>query len=113
MLLVKKEVSYCDNIINDIDNNCFIGEGELPGPESDRGVQECNDNFLDDLCDKVNESSFDMIVTDNIEFPGSEKGKKITFNGERYTVSEEQKIGIKVQNEELDFLCQEAGFDSG
>ena len=51
----------------------------------------------------MNESSFDMIVTDNIEFPGSEDGTKINFNGERYTVNEDVKLfeGTIIQNEEL------------
>ena len=109
MLLVKKDVLYCDNIVNIESQTCF-GDDGLPGPDSDRYVQECS-NEISELCNTVNESSFDMIVTDNIEFPGSEDGKKISFNGERYTVSEEPNIGVERQNPILDFLCQQAGFD--
>ena len=112
MLLVKKDVLYCDVIANDEEPFSCFGEGGLPGPDSDRYVQECsNERSL--LCNTVNESSFDMIVTDNIEFPGSEQGKKITFNGERYTVSEEPNIGVEGQIPILDSFCQEAGFDDG
>ena len=112
MLVVKKDVLYCDDIANSKDIGCFDGGDVPPGPDSGRYVQECNDGPLEGLCDEVNESSFDMIVTDNIEFPGSEDGKKITFNGERYTVSEEQNIGFK-DNNGINSACQEAGFDLG
>ena len=111
MLLVKKDVLYCDSIANDEEPfRCNI-ESDIPGPDSGRYIQECNNNEF--VCDRVDESSFDMIVTDNIEFPGSEDGKKITFNGERYTVSEEPNIGFINQNSNLNANCQEAGFDGG
>ena len=113
MLLVKKDILYCDDIANNKDFTCFFDEDQLPGPESDRYVQECEDDIFEGLCDIANEVNFDMIVTDNIEFPGSEDGKKLTFNGERYTVSEETNIGFEEQIPILDSICQEAGFDSG
>ena len=109
MLLVKKDVLYCDFTVDQGNVPCLV-ESDLVGPNSDKYVQECNNDFV---CDRVNESSFDMIVTDNIEFPGSEDGKKINFNGERYTVTEESNIGIIDSNIEIDFECQEAGFDGG
>ena len=110
MLLVKKDVLYCDAIANDeFPFTCNI-ESDILDPDSGEYVQECNDN--DFVCDRVDESIFDMIVTDNIEFPGSEKGKKIIFNGERYTVSEEPNIGFVAQDSFFNSLCQEAGFDS-
>ena len=112
MLVVKKDVLYCDIVANDEEPFTCFEESSFPGPDSDRYVQECPDGS-ELLCNIINESSFDMIVTDNIEFPGSEKGKKITFNGERYTVSEEPNIGIEDQDDELDFFCQESGFDGG
>ena len=111
MILIKKDVLYCDEIANGESDNCF-GDNGLPGPESDRYVQECFGGFQE-FCNLIDESSFDMIITDNIEFPGSEDGKKITFNGERYTVSEEPNIGVEEQNAELNSICQEAGFDGG
>ena len=110
MLLVKKDVLYCDFVVGEETSPCSSDNG-IAGPDSGKYVQQCNDN--DFVCENINESSFDMIVTDNIEFPGSEKGKKINFNGERYTVSEEPNIGIVGQDEGLDNQCQEAGFDSG
>ena len=109
MLLVKKDVLYCDSIVNDeVPFTCNI-EGDILEPDSGSYVQECNDN--DFVCDRINESSFDMIVTDNLEFPGSEEGTKINFNGERYTVSEEYNKGIIESNEFRNSQCQEAGFD--
>ena len=110
MLVVKKDVLYCDFVVGEETSPC-ASEDSIIGPDSDKYVQECNDN--DSVCDRINESSFDMVVTDNIEFLGSEKGKKLTFNGERYTVTEEPNIGIVGQDEGLDIQCQEAGFDSG
>ena len=112
MLLVKKDVLYCDNIANDEEPFTCDLEGGMPGPDSGRYVQECS-NASQGLCEFINESIFDMIVTDNIEFPGSEKGKKITFNAERFTVSEEQNIGIIDQGNPFNLQCQEAGFDNG
>ena len=112
MLVVKKDVLYCDNIVNPNDDEptCNI-ESDILGPDSGEYVQECNDN--DSVCDRINESIFDMIITDNIEFPGSENGKKITFDGERYTVSEEANIGFEDQDSFFNSQCQEAGFDGG
>ena len=111
MLVVKKDVLYCDVIANDEFFTCF-GVGGFPGPDSDRYVQECNDES-ELNCDRINESDFDMIVTDTIEFAGSEDGKKITFNGERYTVTEEPNTGTIGQSEDINIQYQEAGFDSG
>ena len=111
MLVVKKDVLYCDNIANGNENlDCDIPD--FPGPDSDRYVQECtaNGDLPGAVCNTVNEEFFNMIVTDNIEFPGSEDGKKITFNGERYTVSEET-VDFGEFSESISFLCQEAGFD--
>ena len=109
MLLVKKDVLYCD-LFSGSGQNCNENGGVF-GPESDRYVQECTLNIP--LCNEIIEEAFDMIVTDDIEFPGSEKGKKLTFNGERYTVTEEFNLGIIQQNESIDLRCQESGFDGG
>ena len=108
MLLVKKDVLYCDRLTNSTGTNCGF---PIPGPDSDRYVQECTTNNF--LCNTIDEAAFDMIVTDNIEFPGSENGKKITFNGERFTVTEDANIGEIRQIEGVNFVCQEIGFDGG
>ena len=105
MLLVKKDVLYCDVIASGTGVGC--GTNPIPGPNSDRYVQECTDD--NPVCNNINGAFFDMIVTDNIEFPGSEDGKKITFNGERYTVTEEKFVSNEFNNQR----CQEAGFDNG
>ena len=110
MLLVKKDVLYCDGFSGS-DQSCTPGE-TIVGPNSGRYVQECSNEFQE-ICDVINEELFDMIVTDDIEFPGSEDGKKLTFNGERYTVTEEVNIGTIEQNSNVNILCQKAGFDGG
>ena len=103
MLLVKKDVLYCDVIANGTGSTCGF---PIPGPDSDRYVQECTTDLP---CDNLNEATFKMIVTDNVEFPGSEEGKKLNFNGERYTVTEK----LMLENPEANLACQEAGFDFG
>ena len=109
MLLVKKDVLYCDGFSGS--GQACRENGKFVGPDSGRYVQECTGSSS--ICTEINESSFDMVVTDNIEFPGSEKGKKLSFNGERYTVTEEFNLGIIQQTEFNNLLCQESGFDSG
>ena len=109
MLVVKKEILYCD-VFSGSDQRCDINGGYL-GPDNEKYVKQCSGDNI--VCNNINESIFDMIVTDNIEFPGSEDGKKITFNGERYTVTEDVNIGETEGNNELNFRCQESGFDSG
>ena len=111
MLLVKKDVLYCDFIAGQGDLPCFVND-DLAGPNSDRYIQECSDG-AQEFCNMINESSFDMIITDNIEFPGSEEGTKLNLKGERYTVTEEPNIAITGSDEEIDTECQEAGFDGG
>lgn len=109
MLLVKKDVLYCDVIANDTGINC--GTNPFPGPESERYVQDCTaDSFL---CNTLNEATFEMIVTDNVEFPGSEDGTKLNFKGERYAVTEDVNLGLMQQDVDIPFQCQLAGFDDG
>ena len=106
MLLVKKDVLYCDLVANGTNESCQI---PIPGPDSERYVQECTaDNFL---CD-ITEDLFKIIVTDDVKFPGSE-GTKINFNGERYTVTEDGNMGEILQNEFATSNCQSVGFDTG
>ena len=109
MLLVKKDVLYCDSIAIGNGNNCGINP--IPGPDSERYVQECTATIGQNgiICDRINEEFFDMIVTDDIEFLGSEEGTKLNFNGERYTVTEEE-INLNKNNSPV---CQNAGFENG
>ena len=107
MLIVKKDVLYCDEIADGTGLSC----GEFfPGPDSDRYVQECTD---DSLGCSIDESSFDMVIRDDIEFPGSEEGTKLNFNGERFTVTEDVNVGEIRQNEFVNSECQKVGFDGG
>ena len=84
MLVVKKDVLYCD-VFSFSGQSCIADDNNsIVGPDSGRYVQGCNENFS--ACN-INETNFDIIITDNIEFPGSEDGTKLNFNGERYTVT--------------------------
>ncbi|MGD1834503.1 MAG: hypothetical protein ACPKQO_02135 [Nitrososphaeraceae archaeon] len=102
MLLVNKEILFCDVIANGTGDFCEL---PLPGPDSDRYVQECTS----EICEGINPSKFEIKISDNIEFPGSEEGTKLNFNGERFTVTEERTL----IDEEFVLSCQEAGFDDG
>ena len=45
------------------------------------------------VCNTIDEELFKMIVTDDIEFSGSEDGTKLNLNGDRFTVTEEVNLG--------------------
>ncbi|MGD1834500.1 MAG: hypothetical protein ACPKQO_02120 [Nitrososphaeraceae archaeon] len=104
MLLVKKDVLYCDGLANGTGPECI---NPIPGPDSERYVKECVDD--NPVCNNINKEAFNIIVTDDIEFPGSEEGTKLNFNGQRFTVTEEQFIS----DENINSQCLEAGFDGG
>ena len=108
MLLVKKDVLYCDTIANGSGSGC--GPNILPGPNSDRHIQECTatEGLGGEICENIDENFFKIIVTDDVEFPGAEEGTKLNLNGERYTVTEEM-----VTNDFVNFQCELAGFNSG
>ena len=111
MLLVKKDVLYCDVIADGSFSGFCNEDGSIEGPESNRYVQICNDD--NPICNDFNEVAFDMIVTDDIEFPGSEEGTKLNLNGERFTVTEDSNIGFIEQDELVNSQCLEAGFNGG
>ena len=112
MVLVKKDVLYCDLVINGTDSSC--GD-QFAEPNSERYIQECTatEGDLGEICDTINEGFFNIIITDNIEFPGSEDGKKLTSNGERFTVIEEESFGERLPPQAFIDACLEAGFDDG
>ena len=106
MFLVKKDVLYCDSFSGTNDQRCI---DSIPPPNSERWVQTCT---LDNqVCNTIDEELFKMIVTDDIEFSGSEDGTKLNLNGDRFTVTEEVNLGR--EDPETTSLCQEAGFDNG
>ena len=113
MLVVKKDVLYCD-LYSGSDQNCNENGGFL-GPDSERYVQTCTAtmNTEGTVCDNINEETFRIIVTEDIEFSGSEEGTKLTVEGERYTVTEESNIGNEEQSSGFNFTCKESGFDGG
>ena len=55
MILVKKDVLYCDNIANGTVSFCVVEEDKL-GPDSDRYVQDCIvPNRFEIVCDNFDE----------------------------------------------------------
>ena len=108
MLIVKKDVLYCDSFSGVSDQRCI---DPIPNKNSDRWLQTCAlDN---EVCENIDDEFFKMIVTDDIEFPGSEDGTKLNLNGERYTVTEKGNNGQEDNLVPLPLLCEEAGFDKG
>ena len=115
MLLVKKDVLYCDRIANGTFSVCFGETSAFPGPNSGRHVQDCNATTGQQgiVCDTIDETTLNLVVSDNIEFPGSEEGTKVNLNGERYTITE------KVDNVQMNLVgsaqseCNESGYDDG
>ena len=107
MIIVKKDVLYCDSFSGSNDQRCI---DPIPPPNNERWIQTCTlDN---EVCNNIDEEFFKMILTDDIEFSGSEDGTKLNLNGERFTVTEEANTGH--ENQELISLsCQESGFDEG
>ena len=115
MVLVTKEVLFCDIIANGLEEECF-GEGDVPGPNSGDYVQQCND----EQCAEIDDSFFEIKVENANIFEGDEDGTKLTFNGERFTVTEENSNAVETAlvgvfpgfSLELELICQESGFDS-
>ena len=84
MLIVNKEVLFCDNIAND---NSLICETELPlPPNSDRWEEQCNS----EVCEGIDESTFNIKVVNGKEFEGSEKGTKLNLEVGRFMVTEDR-----------------------
>ena len=102
MLLVKKDILFCDDIADGTSDFCEL---PLPGPDSDRYVQDCTS----EICQDINPTVFDIKITPYILFEGSQEGTKLNFTGERFTVTEERTL----IDEEFVLSCQEAGFDDG
>ena len=114
IIMIKKEVVFCDSIANGL--SFCPSDGPWPGPNSDRYVQQCND----EQCEDIDDSSFEIKVENANIFEGDEDGTKLTFNGERFTVTEE--TSTKVEKDlgnivpeivlSIELSCQESGFDS-
>ena len=84
----------------------FCGIPNFPGPNSDRYVEECTSttDIFGEVCDTIDEDFFEIVVTDDIKFPGSKDGTKINFNGDVFRVPEKDL-------RESAPLCEAAGFD--
>ena len=118
MVLVTKEVLFCDDIANGEDDECFLDAPFFPGPNSDRYVQQCND----EICSEIEDSSFEIKVENANIFEGDEDGTKLTYNGERFTVTEENSNAVETflvgqfagpeTSLVLEQICQDSGFDS-
>ena len=69
IVLVNKEVLFCDEIANGTD--MFCGEGDqFPAPNSGRYVQECTD----EICVDISPELFNLKLVIEVEFTGSDKG---------------------------------------
>ncbi|MGD1838621.1 MAG: hypothetical protein ACPKPY_11275 [Nitrososphaeraceae archaeon] len=117
MVLVTKEVLFCDTIASGDGLFCTTNDGGvLPGPNSDRYVTQCSS----ESCEGIDDSSFEIKVENANIFEGDEDGTKLIFNGERFTVTEENSNAVETALVGLDFgaslelelICQESGFDS-
>ena len=109
MILVTKEVLFCDEIANGTSNGCLEfnqqGPPTVPGPNSDRYVQNCNH----EQCENIDAELFTLEINKNPKFQGSEEGTKINYNENAFTVeeaSEFENFGP------FSFACDESGFDS-
>ena len=104
MIKVNKEVLFCDVIADGNSSDC---SPNFPGPNSGRYVEECTatTGIFGEICDTVDEDFFDIVVTDDIKFPGSNDGTKINFTGDVFYVTEKDL-------RESAPLCEKAGFDS-
>ena len=105
MILVNKEVLFCDVIANGTSSDCVEEPFDVPGPDSPRYVQDCNDA----QCQDINSETFGLKVTDDKEFQGSEDGTKVSLDGKGFVVEENSNLGTSAGEE---FACVEAGFDS-
>ena len=116
MVLVNKKVLFCDDIANG-DNPVCTFEGDLPNPNSDRWVEQCND----EICEFVDESLFKIKVVNGEEFEGSEKGTKLNLEVGKFLVTEERDIPSDLlfvdftaldAPFDIDQDCKDAGFDA-
>ena len=118
MLIVKKEVLFCDDIANDNEQFC---ETDLPfgaplPPNSNRWVEQCNS----EVCEGVDESTFNIKVVNGKEFEGSEKGTKLNLEVGRFMVTEDRDAlsdlafaGIAEPEVpfSIDQACKNSGYD--
>ena len=105
MVLVYKEVLFCDLIANGTNNSCLEEPFGVPEPDSGRYVQDCNDV----QCQDINSESFGLKISNDKEFQGSEDGIKVNLDGKGFVVEENSNLGTSAGEE---FACVEAGFDS-
>ena len=115
ILFVKKELLFCDSIAskNDDETSCDRPNSDLfLGPDSGRYIKGCSS----EECEGINPSIFDIKITDDIKFSGSEKGTIVNLNGggERFTVIEKKsKTESSSPQENINNICQFSGFDGG
>ncbi|MGD1838623.1 MAG: hypothetical protein ACPKPY_11285 [Nitrososphaeraceae archaeon] len=105
MVLVNKEVLFCDLIANGSNSSCVEEPFTVPGPDSGRYVQDCTDA----QCQDINAETFGLKVSGDKEFQGSEDGTKVNLDGKGFVVEENSNLGTSAGEE---FACVEAGFDS-
>ena len=110
MVLVNKEVLFCDLIANGTNFACSddLITVVIPEPTSDRWVQECTSQ----QCQDIDASSYDIKLENANIFEGSEQGTKLNLEVGRYMVTEENTYDIEGSGQ-FDLSCQNAGFDEG
>ena len=108
MVLVNKELLFCDLIANGTENDCILrnqnGPPSFPEPDSDRYVENCTN----EQCEDIEIDSFEFTLLPQVDFPASEEGTKLNIVGERYTVVEKNEF----INSPYPFFCQNSGFDT-
>ena len=110
MVLVTKEVLFCDRIANGTNNQCFESQQQeqplFPGPNSDRYVQNCND----EQCEDIDASTFDIKIENANVFEGSEQGTKHNLDVRQFLVTEESPDNLAFP---ISAACRASGFDDG
>ncbi|MGD1836772.1 MAG: hypothetical protein ACPKPY_01785 [Nitrososphaeraceae archaeon] len=101
MVLVNKEVLFCDVVANGTEDDC---DNPVPEPNSDRWVQECTS----EQCQGINPSTFDIAVTNTNLFEASEQSTKVNLDIRNFVVSEPSPVPT---GPGFEFDCFEAGFD--
>ena len=110
MVLVNKEVLFCDEIANGTSIECFEFEQQgpptFPGPDSNRYVQDCDN----EQCEDIDASVFEIKIENANIFEGSEEGTKHNLDIRQYLVTEPGDNAFGFPAEEF---CEASGFDSG
>ena len=107
MVLVNKELLFCDLIANGTDDFCLLqqpGIPTFPAPDSDRYVENCTNK----QCEDIDIDSYEFTLLPQVDFNISEEGTKLNLVDERYTVAEK----IVFEDSSFSVFCNASGFDT-